>query len=220
MEQSDESVDSKQATKPKLCLINPLRGPCPPGGFRFVFEQDGFVVHAWCYTDWVGFARDHARANDLPVPTGEAMQEQLCLTLEPGWCSYDDDNRPRPSMLLEWKDVLRAAETFTKWIEDGLQIVDKAEAERRALICARCPLNIPITGCSVCQGTINKLASKLPETHSDSFLKSCAVCHCTLKMKIWLPIKTLDKGIQQHQNLYSQVQHCWMNTNGNNFQPD
>src|SRR5438477_2249845 len=176
----------------ELKLINPERGPCPPNGFRYVFPEDGFVVHAWCYTDWVGFARDHARANDLPVPTGEQMQEQLCLTLEPGWCSYDDDNRPRPSMVLEWKDVLRAAETFKRWFDDGLQVVPKAESDRRAEICSRCYLNVGISGCSVCQGAIKKLASTLPETRSDSFLRSCAVCHCALKMKVHVPQKVLD----------------------------
>src|SRR5689334_3454366 len=103
---------------PRLSLINPLRGPCPPEGYRWVDPVDGWISHAWDYRTWVEQAVMHLRANgrEIPDDLGEQMQEQLCLLLPPGWCLYDDPNRPRASPGLEWSDIAGGLKTFSKWI--------------------------------------------------------------------------------------------------------
>src|SRR5262245_6450630 len=150
------NVSSENATclvtMQRLCLANPLRGPCPPDGYRWVDPLDGWISHAWDYRTWVDQAQAHYRANEREVPLdlGAQMEEQLCLTLPPGWCNYDDPNRDRPQVQLTWDDVKEGLSTFGRWIASGMKYVTQEEANRRALICGRCYLNVQVSGCTAC----------------------------------------------------------------------
>ena len=190
-------------------------GSCPPNGYRYVFPEDGFTAHAWTYVDWINEALNHAHANNLPNPDPSKMEEQFCMTLPPGWCTYDAPNRT--SIVLEWKDVLSAAQKFGSWLAGGLSIVPQEQALRRAEICSRCFLNVPMTGCSVCQATVHKVAGQLPKTKFDPHLRSCAVCHCVLRMKIWFPKEILDKETSGVRNQYKAVPWCWQNPESENY---
>jgi hypothetical protein len=199
-----------------LALINEW-GACPPDGYRYVFPQDGFLCHAWTYVDWVQVAKNHLTANNKPIPDSlEAdMQHQLCLTLPPGWCNYDDDNRPRPSTLLDWGDVAGGLKTFAKWAVRGFQFVPQVEAERRAVICSRCYLNVNVQGCSGCQKAVEEVVAERKTKH-DSSLRACAVCKCFLRAKVHFPISTLDTASEAVQQMYPDF--CWLNRNSDNFQ--
>lgn len=200
---------------PQLQLIN-LWGPCPPDGYRYVFPDDGYVVHAWTYVDWVQFARNHLSANGQSIPpTLESdMQQQLCLTLPPGWCLYDDDNRPRPNVSLEWGDVVQGLKTFSRWIAQGCQFVTQSEAERRAAVCSRCYLNVNVQGCSACSKAVEEVIGR-KKTKLDSALRSCAVCKCFLRAKVHFPMETLDTQKEKVQQLYPD--HCWLKKGGVNY---
>lgn len=202
---------------PRLALFNPLRGPCPPDGYRWKDPLDGWESHAWDYPTWVEQAEKHFRCNDRAIPPdlGEQMQEQLCLTLPPGWCNYDDPARPRVTTQLDWNDVLRGASRFSDLLAGGVQLVDKAEAERRALICSRCYLNVQMSGCSGCQAAVQALSHLFPATKYDFALRSCAACHCNLRAKVHFPMEILDKETLQVQQLYPE--HCWLRKGGSNY---
>lgn len=198
-----------------LRLINQW-GECPQDGYRYVFPDDGYVVHAWTYVDWVQAARNHLQANQKPIPdTLEAdMQHQLCLTLRPGYCLYDDEKRPRPNMSLSWGDVAEGLKTFSRWIASGCQFVVQSEAERRAAICSRCYLNVNVQGCSACQKAVTEVIGD-KKTKVDSALRSCAVCKCFLRAKVHFPIETLDTDSSKVQELYPG--HCWLNKESENY---
>lgn len=198
----------------KLALINPERGPCPPDGFRYVFPQDGFVAHAWTYVDWIDLANKHARANNLPDPDPADMQYQLCQTLEPGWCQYDDPNRPRPSTTIAWNDVMEGGKILSLWIATGMQAVQKTESERRALICSRCYLNVNVQGCGACHDAVDILTKSL-STKYDFALKACAACKCLLRAKVHAPMEVLDKESERVQQMYPE--HCWLKKSGVNY---
>lgn len=200
----------------RLCLTKKPFGPCPPDGYRYTFPEDGYFVHAWTYTDWVNEAVAHLKTNNRTVPDdlAEQMEEQLCTSLETGWCNYDDPNRPRPNLVLGWSDVVGALETFGKFIASGATFVDQAEADRRALICSRCFMNTMISGCSGCQKMIKEVMQSRA-TKYDYALKACGVCKCVLRAKVHFPIKTLDTGNEKLQQMYPQ--HCWLKKDGENF---
>ena len=200
----------------RLCLTKKPLGPCPPDGYRYVFPEDGYTAHAWCYTDWINEAVNHLRANNREVPDDLAaqMEEQLCQGLEPGWCSYDSDERPRPNLSLGWNDVVGALETFGNWIKNGCRFVDKTEADRRALICSRCYLNTMVSGCAGCKKIVAEVIGNRTSKY-DFALKACGVCKCVLRAKIWFPIKTLDTETEKLQQMYPA--HCWLKKNGENF---
>lgn len=200
----------------KLSLIKE-QGPCPPDGFRYVDPHDGWLCHAWTYNDWVDFQIAHLRANDRPVPIdlGEAMQDQLCRTLPPGWCNYDDPKRPRPSTGLGWGDIAAGIKTFGDWIAKGAQYVGQAEADRRAEICTRCYLNVNVEGCGACHKVIAEV-TKDKKTKFDYALRACAACKCLLRAKVHFPLQTLlDNESREVQEMYPE--HCWLKKGGENY---
>jgi hypothetical protein len=203
---------------PRLCLTNPLRGPVPPDGYRYVDPVDGFISHAWDYRTWVEQEVRHLEVNGREVlPELEAdMQEQLCLLLPPGWCSYDDPSRPRPSIGLDWGDLQNGLTTFAKWIRDGCQFVEQAEADRRALICSRCYFNMNVGGCAGCQKLVTETVLGR-STRYDESLRACGACKCMLRAKVHFPLKTLDTETARLQEMYPS--HCWLKKTGENYQP-
>ena len=198
---------------PRLSFIK--TNVVPPDGFRYRFPQTGYVVHAWDYDTWVQNARNHCRANNMKEPPDLAalMEEQLCLLLPPGWCNYDDDRRPRPNLTMDWNDIKSGLATFTRWIKDGANYVPQAEAERRALICSRCYLNLPVAGCAACQAAVDKIVRNKMTKH-DSYLRACGVCKCLLRAKVHFPLSNLDKNDPGAQALYPDF--CWLKKGGAN----
>jgi hypothetical protein len=191
-------------------------GCLSPDGYRYVFPEDGYLVHAWTYVDWVNLATAHLQANNREVPgdLGALMQNQLCLTLPPGWCLYDDPNRPRPSTSLSWNDVTAGMKTFTRWIAGGCHYVAQKEADRRSEICSRCYLNVNVQGCSGCAQAVKEVVG---DKHAkfDVALQSCAVCKCFLKAKVHFPIETLDTQSEKVQSMYPGF--CWLNKESENY---
>jgi hypothetical protein len=199
---------------PRLCLIKP--SVCPPDGFRYVDPVDGYISHGWTYDAWVEQAKGHFQINNRPVPaTIQAdMEEQLCKALPPGWCLYDDPNRPRPSTALSWNDVMAGVATFGRWIAQGAHYVPQAEAERRATICTRCYLNVNVSGCLGCQKAVQEIVRDKKTKHDD-MLRTCAVCKCFLRAKVHFPISALDTTNAPVQEMYPDF--CWLNKQSDNY---
>lgn len=191
-------------------------GDCPPDGFRYVDPVDGYVSHAWTYVDWVNIATAHLQANNREVPAdlGALMQNQLCQSLPPGWCLFDDPNRPRPQVSLSWNDVTGGLATFARWIAGGCKYVPQTEADRRAGVCSKCYLNVNVQGCAGCQKAVQEVVR---DKHSrfDNALRSCAVCRCFLRAKVHFPIDTLLKEDESRQELYPSF--CWLKKDGENY---
>lgn len=199
----------------RLCLTN--RMVCPPEPyFRYVFPEDGYAATGTTYDGWMTEAAMHAQANNLKGPDPADMEEQLCRTLPPGWCNYDDPNRPRALLSLGWEDVMGALNTFKNWIAGGVRVVEQGEADRRALVCAHCYFNTHVSGCAACQKLVAEVVGQL-KTKYDFALKSCAVCKCVLRAKVHFPYETLDRENEKLQELYPD--HCWLKKTGPNYQP-
>jgi len=179
---------------------------------------DGFVCHAWTYNDWVALQRQHLHANERkePIDLEETMQDQLCQTLPPGWCNFDDANRPRAHGSLDWSAVAGALKTFAAWMVQGCQHVHQEEANRRALICSRCYLNVSISGCSGCQALVKEVLHT-GTTKYDFALRGCGVCKCVLRAKVHFPQEILDRENARVQDQYPSF--CWNKFLGENYRP-
>lgn len=87
----------------------------------------------------------------------------------------------------------------------NFELVAQDEAERRAEICAKCPMQISASGCWGCKG----IAGMLPaiagarKTSYDPQLKACGVCGCYNAVSVHLPLE-----VQQDAHL-SFPAHCW-----------
>lgn len=102
---------------------------------------------------------------------------------------------------------------LSQWF-NGRKVVERAEAERRAQICAGCPMNVKFD--KPCGGLCPELASVVSGitgaqgTQYDWQLNSCAVCRCFLQAAIWVERETqwnvLDENTKEQ---FNAVANCW-----------
>ena len=97
--------------------------------------------------------------------------------------------------------------SMKKWMMTGGAVVSDDEAERRASICAVCPHNSEAVGCSKCQQILPKVMSLIGgrTTSYHDQLESCDRCACSLKAKVWLPMKVVAGG-----KVLTLPKKCWM----------
>lgn len=195
----------------------------PPDGYRWTCSQTGVQIRNWDAVEWVGKAKRHLQSNNLPVPIDlqAQMEDQLCQLLPPGWCAYDDPNRPRVDTRLSWVDVEVASKTFIDWAEQGRPLVDQPEAERRANICARCYMNVRAQGCGKsCRALIRKLTGLFlnRKTSVDDQLNTCAACKCDMRVKCHFSLDLIESNDSRDlQQLYPDF--CWLKQGGMNYDP-
>jgi hypothetical protein len=183
----------------------------PPGGWRYVVPETSTTIRSGNEDELKLAVKKHLIANGKPVPAdiGALIEDQLCQLIGPEWCTWGTSKfNIDPNM--KASDVLRGTKVLASWKLEGSPLVDQNEAERRAAICGSCMMNIPVGGCWGCSG-LQQLVSKLTDgnkTSHDSTLQSCAVCKCSNRAQVWLPLDTLWRGVTSDIN-ESFPDHCW-----------
>lgn len=139
------------------------------------------------------------RAN-MKIPTkgdlASEVDEAICANLSPAnQIAHCEDGQAHPKSV-HWTLVDRFLKTAVAFVrgEDGL--VPQEEAERRASICAECPLNVGLHGCAMCRATLNVLREKLTSrrTEQDDRLMACGVCGCDNRVQVHVPLPALQAG--------------------------
>ena len=195
----------------QLRLINTV--DVPRGDWTFLVEETGVRVKAGSVRRLKVMVRQHLDANRIAVPPGldELVEDMACRNLGKWdhWCT----DAPVPVAAgararSRWnvRDVLRFLKTIIAWgSKTGFAFVDQAEAERRAAICATCPLNVQVSGCLGCSG-VSKLVRHIRNKRTTSFdpnLHTCEACGCELKVKVLVPLDVIDNtGVEYPE-------HCW-----------
>jgi hypothetical protein len=154
--------------------------------------------------------REHRIANGYPLPPGweVELESEVCKNYGPETCQYVDDApnlEPRSIHISDVKNFLRVVGT---WMQSGKGYVEQEEAERRSGICAACPKNQEIEGCTACSNLVGTITSVLGDrvTKYDGVLKGCAVCSCSNRAQVHIPLEVLQKGVTENMNFPS---HCW-----------
>lgn len=146
--------------------------------------------------------KSHFAANNIPIQPGfdEWVEDCACRNLPQGAESCVDESGRTPGVarklsLADLRRFLLVVGGLIKERSDAF--VSQEEADRRAAICLGCPKNIdPQGGCPACSG-IHRLAEQVKgNRHSkhDGGLKSCEICGCMLKAKVWINSDILDKA--------------------------
>jgi hypothetical protein len=91
-----------------------------------------------------------------------------------------------------------------RW-SNGLPLVSKEEALRRAHICNVCPQKSQVNGCYGCSG-ISKLLMHIPEKFMENNA-GCGVCKCYLNNKVWMGEEVLSVDSRDLE----YPSDCWMN---------
>ncbi len=194
-----------------------------PDEFRYTHPETGYTTIARGFDDWVSAAKDHRRANNLPVSLDleVKMQDQLCGLIPPEYCFREaGDVSSWVNTRFSWSDFAEGMKVFGHWAALGTPLVEKPEADRRAAICVTCPLNINVAGCTSCHkmaSYITGAVAKMKGAHDDH-LRACAICHCALKAMVWFPSEILRSNeTVERQTL--RPDFCWVKESGPNYIP-
>ena len=157
----------------------------PPGGMYFYELPETKVVFQ--HPSMRGLLAEvgaHYRENDIKCPENlEALvQDFMCRMLPVGFCTGDDEGRARRRVV-----TLGGIRDATFKLAAGNPRVEQGEAERRSIVCFRCPLNdrVACTSCTGITAWARKLAGK-SLGGLDSALGICQVDGIALSAKVHL----------------------------------
>lgn len=193
-------------------LLNRSEAPPQDGdgfSFRYVFPEDAFVARASAYNDWEQAIKEHAVGNSLPIPDMAVCEDQLCGLLPPERCRYETgDMKSQDISGFTVSDVVNWIKVVATKILTGVNYVSREEAERRAAICVRCPMNVAAHGCSGCASIAEMLTPGMSMRHTlqDSKLKNCGICKCYNKISVHFPLDVL-KASSIDRSAYPDF--CW-----------
>lgn len=189
----------------------------PPGGFRYFQKETGHWISSPSLDELISAVKKHRTANNLPVGTEfkAEVENQLCENCPPETCAQNETTKTTTQAgPISFKAALETASLLTNWfIRYGRKHVDVGLAEKRASICVQCPRNQPIQGCTTCNlGAVREAVVKIVggrKTKHDSLLNACAICGCSLRAKIHLPIELLKEYLTP-EKLAQFPQWCWV----------
>lgn len=197
-------------------LVLKILNMIPPGGWSYTQPENGMLIQGGNYAELrerVRQHRDNNRYQNGPQLDDE-IQDQICERIpEPHrahWCIDPASRTPSPVAYrsVAVADVRNFLHTLGSWIRSGFAFVNQPEADRRAKVCAECPKNVEIAGCTGC-AHIGPLITQTIGHHAtaeDYRLKGCEVCGCSNKAQIWVPMAVLAKGMNSHMKF---PEWCW-----------
>lgn len=184
----------------------------PPDKYTWKFPQDGWVAAAFDKDDWFRQIDKHYKDNDYIQPDNwkEIAENDLCRRLSGEWCSGGDEYSFIDTRFT-LQDFINGTKVLTSLLLHG-EVVSAKIAEERALICSRCPLNVPVPGCRTCSAIANVIGDFQGKgtTKYDYLLKACGVCKCANEVAVWVPARDLAKGVdEKSMKKYRKVEECW-----------
>lgn len=188
----------------------------PPDDFRFVVPEDGTVIRRNNYQAWTEAIQKHYADNGYTLPEDwiSKAEEQLCQTLPPGWCRYDDGTEPTRFINRRFTldDAVNGTKVLIEFVKQGAPLVSQEEVEARGKTCAACYAALAIPGCTSCSAFANVVAevAGARKTKADAILdsKTCGVCGCSAIANLWIPVEVSEAGVtQEMMELWPAF--CW-----------
>lgn len=113
--------------------------------------------------------------------------------------------------------VVGGAKILVDWIKSGAEAVPAEQAEKRALVCSRCPLNergdfsrwftVPVS--EAIRATIADRNGMGLKTSHDEQLSICGACLCPLKLMVHIPLEMKLKSMNQ-ESKDALWENCWI----------
>jgi hypothetical protein len=192
----------------------------PPGGWRYQQPETGHWMMDITEESLLRKIAQHRANNNLPHvnPPFETIaadvENWICEHLSLEDQSNHCDGGVRYKEGVHFSEVVGFIQSNLAYFASGKKQVTQTEAERRASICATCPLNVSVTGCGACQKAIQEYREKIATvqaTSSDANLKACGVCGCDLKTIVHFPLETLRAKGEREFPAW-----CWQQRGGVN----
>ena len=219
-----------------MSLRLPGDGVNPPGCFHYLVPETDIRIPQHGNTSLyscIAAVKEHYRANGYVVPSGlrEKIEAACCEQAPPGQCL---DDKGQPTLPTELPDVrgtaidqvIQGTRIMATWITEGK--VDEGLAQARAAVCTSskqpngkigCPFHQDSAqGCPTCRRSLlNTLKDVVVAALSrqalpwEEGLKSCAICGCGLKLKVWCLHSAIVKHTKENQ-LRAFPDWCWVRT--------
>lgn len=186
----------------------------PPGGWKF--HESGYVFDAQTFEKLVQAVSEYRSSNGLPA--GDPANEIMAQIGRKNPTFVLNRNSAPPSQITG--KIKAFAVALKNYILSGGKLVDQNTANIRSSICVHCHNNVGdqiVPGCEPCSNLasagiqfIRNTVLNGRKTPLDSKLKSCALCGCDIRMKIWFPVKYFDPT-GSLSNKWPTF--CWMKDN-------
>lgn len=198
------------------------RGVIPHGGyFNVVDPLTGVHVSAVHWDHLMSKVIDERKANAAPIglELDQEVEQWACLSHPEEVEVYDERLPKRRSIGLD--DVVRGTKTLAAYKAAGSPWVGQLEANRRAAICAKCPLNLAWSqSCSICNKAEDVVRAVVGNvrTDKDQQLMACSICGCALKGAVHIPNNILnhlnDAEMNNAFELAAEAFSCWHRPDG------
>ena len=184
----------------------------PPGGWHFPIGP-GITITAGSYKELADKIFAYRLQHGIPEGNIEREIDRYVCSRWPHTCQMEPVDYGIPAQPEKQADILtRVSRVTSRMIaampQGGYQLVNQTEAERRAEICAKCPLNTAWRGgCGSCTANIATLGvtiRKHRNTKFDASLKACSQTAADLQMLVHLPESALPVAPEM-----TPPPNCW-----------
>jgi len=174
--------------KPMFCLSR--KEKIPPGGFQCLCPLDPVIITGSDFGELLEQCASHLESVKIVPPPNLSLlvQDSMCRRLA-GYKFCKPCSQVKQA--IGFMEIVRWVHAMWSFATNhGFQCVPQEEAERRAEICAACPMQISDSGCWGCKG----IAGLLPliagarKTSRDDQLKACGICGCYSAIAVHLPV--------------------------------
>ena len=183
----------------------------PPGGWVYTVQETKTKIHGGSKADLTYKVKQHMDSNGIKVPWDLAgiIEEQICERVGPDHCHHGAISFDGVNANLTLGDAVRGTSVLLSWVAAGTPRVSQNEANARSATCAGCFFNTLASGCAGCGGLRSMVAKVVGGTvEHESLLGACAVCKCSNKAAVWLPLDIVRKGVTSDQNELLP-DYCW-----------
>ena len=187
----------------------------PPGGWKLTVRETGVTLTAPFVSLLKRKVAGHMEANNLALPENfdAWVEDTTCRESGHGapFCGGAKVRGKRragtPKLL-----TVGAASRFIKTmlgVAKERKFVSREEAERRAAVCAKCPLATNVSGCTLCDAAFRKMGRLMEKNpiQAPAGKEFCGACKCMIPVKVWVPNATLDAAEADDVQLYHP--DCW-----------
>ena len=184
----------------------------PPGGWEYTVPETGLTIKAPLAKILKGRVKAHLEANGFPVPEPWDVwfEDALCRQSQKGppWCGKDTPVVSEQVKLLTSGKVERFVKTVIQALKDK-KFVSHEEAQRRADICAACPMATSVGMCFGCSSIMSAATRALRgrEVVLPKDKTVCSACGCWISAKALLDNETLNKAEGSNRPPYAEG--CW-----------
>lgn len=192
-----------------------IQGMVMPGGWHYPIGHNLPNITANTFKELVQALLDYRSANQLPLGKPvEDIEAYICGRF-PNFCH----DVAGATVVVEMSGPVMTTESqslvdnMVAWYESIMvnlsteDIVLSSEAQRRAAICERCPLNVKWkTNCGTCNDNMDRLANNARFNQTlarDRRLKACGCLKHDNRAAVWMKDHKLRKSPDVHPN-------CWV----------